>query len=98
MTEDETPKVPNINELSDKVWQYNTELDDTLFEAGLKAGEAGLAAKRENYANLRSTDAQKRKKAYEAMKAVRGPDYLWFQLAEATYDTYMMIQQRKGLV
>jgi hypothetical protein len=35
---------------------------------------------------------------YEAMKAVRGPDYLWFQLAEATYDTYMMIQQRKGLL
>jgi TRAP-type mannitol/chloroaromatic compound transport system substrate-binding protein len=38
------------------------------------------------------------KKVYEAMKAVRGPDYLWFQLAEATYDTYMMIQQRKGLL
>jgi len=38
------------------------------------------------------------KKVYEAMKAVRGPDYLWFQVAEATYDTYMMIQQRKGLV
>jgi len=26
------------------------------------------------------------------------PHYLWFQLAEQTYDTYMMIQQRKGLV
>ena len=38
------------------------------------------------------------RKAYDAMKAVRGPDYLWFQIAEATYDTYMMIQQRKGLV
>jgi TRAP-type mannitol/chloroaromatic compound transport system substrate-binding protein len=38
------------------------------------------------------------KKVYEAMKAVRGFDYLWFQIAEATYDTYMMIQQRKGLV
>ena len=38
------------------------------------------------------------KKVYEAMKAVRGEDYLWFQLAEHTYDTYMMIQQRKGLV
>ena len=30
--------------------------------------------------------------------AIRGEDYLWFQLAEHTYDTYMMIQQRKGLV
>ncbi len=35
---------------------------------------------------------------YEAMIAIRGADYLWFQLAEQTYDTYMMIQQRKGLV
>jgi TRAP-type mannitol/chloroaromatic compound transport system substrate-binding protein len=35
---------------------------------------------------------------YEAMKAVRGSGYLWFQLAEQTNDTYMMIQQRKGLV
>jgi TRAP-type mannitol/chloroaromatic compound transport system substrate-binding protein len=38
------------------------------------------------------------KKVYEAMIAIRGEDYLWFQLAEHTYDTYMMIQQRKGLV
>jgi TRAP-type mannitol/chloroaromatic compound transport system substrate-binding protein len=35
------------------------------------------------------------KKAYEAMKAVRGESYLWFQLSEHTSDTYMMIQQRK---
>jgi hypothetical protein len=32
------------------------------------------------------------------MKAVRAEDFLWFQLAEHTFDTYMMIQQRKGLV
>ncbi len=38
------------------------------------------------------------KKAYDAMLAIRGEDYLWFQLAEHTYDTFMMIQQRKGLV
>jgi TRAP-type mannitol/chloroaromatic compound transport system substrate-binding protein len=38
------------------------------------------------------------KKVYDAMTAIRGADYLWFQLAEQTYDTYMMIQQRKGLV
>ncbi len=35
------------------------------------------------------------KKVYEAMKAVRGDDYLWFQLSENTFDQYMMIQQRK---
>ncbi len=38
------------------------------------------------------------KKVYEAMKVVRAGDFLWFQLAEHTFDTYMMIQQRKGLV
>jgi TRAP-type mannitol/chloroaromatic compound transport system substrate-binding protein len=37
------------------------------------------------------------KKVYEAMKAVRGPDYLHSR-SQATYDTYMMIQHRKGLV
>ncbi len=35
------------------------------------------------------------KKLYEAMKAVRGDQYLWFQVSEGTYDQYMMIQQRK---
>lgn len=38
------------------------------------------------------------KKVYEAMKQIRGDDYLWFQFSEQTFDTYMMIQQRKGLV
>lgn len=37
-------------------------------------------------------------KAYEALKAVRRDNYLWFQLAEHTSDTYMMIQSRKGLL
>ncbi len=36
------------------------------------------------------------KKVYEAMKAQRGDNYLWFQLAEYTSDTFMMIQQRKN--
>ncbi len=36
------------------------------------------------------------KTVYEAMKSVRGDGYLWFQLAEHTTDTFMMIQQRKG--
>lgn len=38
------------------------------------------------------------KKVYEAMKAVRRENYLWFQLSEHTFDTYMMIQQRKKLL
>lgn len=38
------------------------------------------------------------KKVYEAMKQIRGDDYLWFQLSENTFDTYMMIQQRKKTI
>ncbi len=36
------------------------------------------------------------KKVYDAMAAVRAEEFLWFQLAEHTSDTYMMIQQRKN--
>lgn len=28
--------------------------------------------------------------------AIRGEDYLWFQLAEHTYDTYMLSGSAKG--
>jgi len=59
--------------------------------------DACFNASNEVFAEIAAKNADF-KKVYEAMKAVRGPDYLWFQLAEATYDTYMMIQQRKGLV
>ena len=38
------------------------------------------------------------KKVYEAMKVQRGDNYLWFQLAEYTQDTFMMIQQRKKTI
>ncbi len=46
------------------------------------------------YAELSAKNADF-KKVYEAMTAVRAEEYLWFQLAEYTSDTYMMIQQRK---
>ena len=36
------------------------------------------------------------KKIYDAMKAFRGEEYLWFQVADGTYDDYMMAQQRSG--
>lgn len=38
------------------------------------------------------------KKVYEAMKVNRADNYLWFQLSENTFDTYMMVQQRKKLL
>jgi TRAP-type mannitol/chloroaromatic compound transport system substrate-binding protein len=59
--------------------------------------DACFQAANEVYAEISERNADF-KKVFEAMKAVRGNDYLWFQLAEATFDTYMMIQQRKGLV
>jgi TRAP-type mannitol/chloroaromatic compound transport system substrate-binding protein len=59
--------------------------------------DACFKAANEVYAEICAQNAEF-KKVYEAMIAVRGEDYLWFQLAEQTYDTYMMIQQRKGLV
>jgi TRAP-type mannitol/chloroaromatic compound transport system substrate-binding protein len=36
------------------------------------------------------------KKIWEHMKAFRAESYLWLQLPDNTYDTYMMIQQRKN--
>ena len=36
------------------------------------------------------------KRVYEAMKEIRRENYLWFQVAEASSDTYMMLQSRKG--
>jgi TRAP-type mannitol/chloroaromatic compound transport system substrate-binding protein len=59
--------------------------------------DACFKASNEVFAEIAAKNADF-KKVYEAMLAVRGEDYLWFQLAEATFDTYMMIQQRKGLV
>ena len=35
------------------------------------------------------------KKVWDSIKAFRSDQYLWIQVAENTYDTYMMIQQRK---
>ncbi|MEJ1159477.1 TRAP transporter substrate-binding protein [Prosthecomicrobium sp. N25] len=35
------------------------------------------------------------KKIYDSQVAFRADQYLWFQISEYTYDTFMMIQQRK---
>ena len=59
--------------------------------------DACFKASNEVFAEIAAKNADF-KKVYEAMLAIRGEDYLWFQLAEHTFDTYMMIQQRKGLV
>ncbi len=36
------------------------------------------------------------KKVYDAMKAFRGEEYLWFQVADGSFDNFMFEQQRKG--
>jgi TRAP-type mannitol/chloroaromatic compound transport system substrate-binding protein len=35
------------------------------------------------------------KAVYDSMAAFRSDQYLWFQVAEYTFDTFMMGQQRK---
>ena len=59
--------------------------------------DACFRAANEVYAELSAKNAQF-KKTYEAMTAVRAESFLWFQLGEHTSDTYMMIQQRKGVL
>ncbi len=59
--------------------------------------DATFKAANELYAEI-SAKNPAFKKTLEAMKAVRADNYLWFQLSESTYDTYMMIQQRKNLL
>lgn len=63
---------------------FSEEVLDACFKAS-NAAYADLNARNANF-----------KRIYEAMIAVRAEDYLWFQLAEHTSDTYMMLQQRKN--
>ena len=36
------------------------------------------------------------KRVYQRMKEIRADNYMWFQVAEATSDTFMMLQSRKA--
>lgn len=65
---------------------FSEEVLDACFQASTAVNDE-FAAKNADF-----------KTAYEAMKAVRGESYLWFQLSEHTSDTYMMIQQRKRML
>jgi TRAP-type mannitol/chloroaromatic compound transport system substrate-binding protein len=48
----------------------------------------------EIYADISGKNADF-KKIWDSIKAFRSDAYLWLQVAENTYDTYMIIQQRK---
>ncbi len=59
-----------------------------ILDASYKAAQdvyADLTAKNESF-----------KKIYDSQQAFKKDAYLWNQIAEYTYDTYMMVQQRKG--
>jgi TRAP-type mannitol/chloroaromatic compound transport system substrate-binding protein len=56
--------------------------------------EACFNAANKTYGEISAQNADF-KAVYEAMKAFRGDQYLWFQVSEYTFDTFMMGQQRK---
>jgi TRAP-type mannitol/chloroaromatic compound transport system substrate-binding protein len=56
--------------------------------------EACFNAAKETYAEIAATNSAF-KKVHDSMMAFRADEYLWFQLSEYTYDTFMMGQQRK---
>ncbi|SOB99860.1 TRAP transporter substrate-binding protein [Rhodobacter maris] len=57
--------------------------------------EACFNAANEIYAELEATNPAFAK-IWTSMKAFRAENYLWTQVAEYNYDTFMMIQQRNG--
>lgn len=63
---------------------FSQEIMDACFKAAV-----------ETYDEISATNADF-KKVYEAMKAYRAEEYLWFQVSEATYDNFMFGKQRAG--
>ena len=59
--------------------------------------EACFNASQEVYAEMTATNPGF-KKIYDSMVAFRADHYLWTQVAEYNYDTFMMIQQRNGKI
>jgi TRAP-type mannitol/chloroaromatic compound transport system substrate-binding protein len=59
--------------------------------------EACFNAAKETYAEIGASNAAF-KKIHDAMVAVRSDDFLWLQVSEATYDNFMMSQQRKKML
>jgi len=57
--------------------------------------QACFNAANEVYDEITAENA-KFKKIWDSIKAFRGEHYLWSQVAEYNYDTFMMIQQRNG--
>ena len=56
---------------------------------------AAFDASMSTYADISKTNASF-KKIYDSQTAFKKDAYLWAQIAEYTYDTFMMIQERAG--
>jgi TRAP-type mannitol/chloroaromatic compound transport system substrate-binding protein len=59
--------------------------------------DACFKAANETYAEI-SAKNEDFKKIWDSIKAFRGEQYLWLQVAESSYDSYMMVQQRKKTI
>jgi TRAP-type mannitol/chloroaromatic compound transport system substrate-binding protein len=59
--------------------------------------EAAFAASQKAYDDLRATNPAFAK-IYDSMVAYRGNAYLYWQVPEYNFDTFMMIQQRAGKI
>ena len=59
--------------------------------------EACFGAANETYAEI-SAENENFKRVYEAMKAFRAEEDLWFQVADGTFDDFMGAKQRAGLL
>ena len=57
--------------------------------------EAGFAAANQVYDELSAENADF-KTIYESVKAFRNDGYLWFQVAEFSYDNFMIRHRSKG--
>jgi TRAP-type mannitol/chloroaromatic compound transport system substrate-binding protein len=57
--------------------------------------EAGYKAANEIYDELSASNAAF-KKIYDSYRAFRGEEYLWFQVAEYTYDNFMIRARARG--
>jgi TRAP-type mannitol/chloroaromatic compound transport system substrate-binding protein len=57
--------------------------------------EAAYKASNEIYDDLSAKNADF-KKLYDSFKAFRGEEYLWFQVAEYAYDTFMIRARARG--
>ena len=57
--------------------------------------EACFKAANELYAEINGENAAF-KKIYDSMMAFRAETYLWQQVAEYSFDTFMMVKQREG--